>query len=101
MHTILLTRIFQTSSDELQRFNLVQSHLGDFSSGITLWYHPLTTTDDGDVLSLLCSVKVDTLKYFQVENTTASHIQTLLGHLSKPLSYGGFTLADMTGRRVR
>ena len=49
MHTILLTRIFQTSSDELQRFNLVQSHLGDFSSGITLWYHPLTTTDDGDV----------------------------------------------------
>lgn len=36
MHTILLTRIFQTSSDELQRFNLVQSHLGDFSSGITL-----------------------------------------------------------------
>ena len=53
MHTILLTRIFQTSSDELQRFNLVQSHLGDFSSGITLWYHPLTTTDDGDVLSLL------------------------------------------------
>ena len=26
MHTILLTRIFQTSSDELQRFNLVQSH---------------------------------------------------------------------------
>lgn len=36
MHTILLTRIFQTFSDELQRFNLVQSHLGDFSSGITL-----------------------------------------------------------------
>ena len=69
MHTILLTRIFQTSSDELQRFNLVQSHLGDFSSGITLWYHPLTTTDDGDVLSLLCSVKVDALKYFQIENT--------------------------------
>lgn len=65
MHTILLTRIFQTSSDELQRFNLVQSHLGDFSSGITLWYHPLTTTDDGDVLSLLCSVKVDTQNIFR------------------------------------
>ena len=100
MHTILLTRIFQTSSDELQRFNLVQSHLGDFSSGITLWYHPLTTTDDGDVLSLLCSVKVDALKYFQIENTTASHIQTLLCHLDKLLSYGGFTLADMTVSRV-
>lgn len=100
MHTILLTRIFQTSSDELQRFNQVQSHLHDFSDGITLWYHPLTTTDDGDVLSLLCSIKVDALKYFQVENTTAKHIQTLLCHLDKLLSYGGFTLADMTVSRV-
>ena len=100
MHTILLTRIFQAASDELQRFNQVQSHLRDFHSGITLWYHPLTTTDDGDVLSLLCSIKVDALKYFQIENTTAAHIQTLFCHLDKLLSYGGFTLADMTVSRV-
>ena len=100
MHTILLTRIFQTASDELRRFNQVQSHIGDYPSGITLWFHPLTKDDDGDVLSLLCSIKVDALKYFRVENTTATHIQTLLCHLDKLLSYGGFTLDDMTVSRV-
>ena len=100
MHTVLLTRIILADGDELSRLTQVQKHIADLRDGIKLWFHPLVQTDEGEVLSFLCSIKIDVLKFFQVENASAQHIRILLRLLKHLLAYGGYTLDDMAVSRI-
>ena len=95
MHTVLLTRIIAADDDELSRFSMVQKHIAYLRYGIKLWFHPLVQTDEGEVLSFLVSIKIDVLKFFQTENSSAQHIRILRHLLKHLLAYGGYTLDDM------
>lgn len=79
---------------------MVQKHIAYLRDGIKLWFHPLVQTDEGEVLSFLCSIKIDVLKFFQVENASAQHIRFLLRLLKHLLAYGGYTLDDMVVSRI-
>ena len=87
MHTVLLTRIILADGDELSRLTQVQKHIADLRDGIKLWFHPLVQTDEGEVLSFLVSIKIDVLKFFQTENSSAQHIRILRHLLKHLLSY--------------
>ena len=100
MHTVLLTRIIPADGDEFSRFSLVQKHIAYLRDGIKLWFHPLVQNNLGEVLSFLVSIKIDILKYFQVENTSAQDIRNLLHLLEHLLAYGGYTLDDMVVSRI-
>lgn len=100
MHTVLLTRIIPADDDELSRFSLVKKHIAYLRKGIKLWIHPLLQTDEGEVLSFLISIKIDVLKFFRAENSSAQHIRILLRLLKHLLAYGGYTLDDMVVSRI-
>lgn len=100
MHTVLLTRIIAADGDELYRLAQVQKHLVYLHEGIKLWFHPLVQDDIGTVLSFLCSIKIDVLKFFQTENSSAQHIRLLRHLLKHLLAYGGYTLDDMVVSRI-
>lgn len=100
MHTVLLTRIIPADDDELSRFSLVKKHIAYLRKGIKLWIHPLLQTDEGEVLSFLVSIKIDVLKFFRAENSSAQHIRILLRLLKHLLAYGGYTLDDMVVSRI-
>lgn len=100
MHTVLLTRIIPADGDELSRFTQVQKHIAYLREGIKLWFHPLVQTDEGEVLSFLCSIKIDILKFYQTENSSAAQIRELRHLLEHLLAYGRYTLDDMAVSRI-
>lgn len=100
MHTVLLTRIIPADGDEFSRLSQVQKHITYLPKGIKLWFHPLAQDDAGTVLSFLCSIKIDILKFFQTENASATQIRELLHLLEHLLAHGGYTLDDMVVSRI-
>ena len=100
MHTVLLTRIIPADGDELSRLSQVKNHIAYLPKGIKLWFHPLLQTNIGEVLSFLCSIKIDILKFYQTENASAPQIRELLHLLEHLLAHGGYTLDDMVVSRI-
>lgn len=100
MHTVLLTRIIPADGDELSRLSQVKNHIAYLPKGIKLWFHPLLQTNIGEVLSFLCSIKIDILKFYQTENASAAQIRELLHLLEHLLAHGGYTLDDMVVSRI-
>lgn len=100
MHTFVLTRIVDAMSDEILRFSQVQKHFAYMGEGLSIRWRPLTVSYDGEVLSYLYTIKVDALKFFRTENTSSQQLRVIIRLLDQLLSYGNFSLDDMTVSRV-
>ena len=100
MHTFVLTRIVDATSDEILRFSQVQKHFAYMGEGLSIRCRPLTVCYDGEVLSYLYTIKVDALKFFRTENTSSQQFRVIIRLLDQLLGYGNFSVDDMTVSRV-
>ena len=100
MHTFVLTRIVDAMSDEVLRFSQVQKHFAYMGEGMSIRWRPLAVCYNGEVLSYLYTIKVDALKFLRTENTSSQQLRVIVRLLDHLLSYGNFSLDDMTVSRV-